>query len=80
MMEAPGRLRWRCRRGMRELDLLLGRWLERRWPAADDDRRRSFCRLLERPDPEIAGWLLGATRPRDAGLAALVDDILRHRA
>lgn len=24
-----GRLRWRCRRGMKELDVLLVRWLER---------------------------------------------------
>ena len=32
-----GRLRWHCRRGMKELDVLLDRWLERSWPAADAD-------------------------------------------
>ena len=28
------RLRWRCRRGMRELDQLLVRYLEREWQQA----------------------------------------------
>ena len=72
-------LRWRCRRGMKELDLLLGDWLERRWDSADALQRRSFQWLLEQPDPEIAAWLIGGARPGDAGHAALIDDIVRHR-
>lgn len=71
-------LRWRCRRGMKELDLLLGGWLERRWGGADAGKRRSFQWLLEQPDPEIAAWLFGGSRPGDAGHAALIDDIVRH--
>ncbi len=70
------RLRWRCRRGMKELDLLLAAWLERRWPAADEDRRRSFRWLLEQPDPDLADWLIGGSRPEDPGHAALVDEIV----
>ena len=73
------RLRWRCRRGMKELDVLLGSWLERRWPEADEGRRRSFQWLLEQPDPDLADWLIGGSRPADAGHAALVDDIVRRR-
>ena len=71
------RLRWRCRRGTKELDLLLGGWLERRWESADGDRRRSFQQLLEQPDPDLADWLTGRSRPADAQLAALVDEIVR---
>ncbi len=73
------RLRWHCRRGMKELDVLLGRWLERSWPKAGDDERRSFEWLLEQPDPDLAGWLIGGDRPSDAKHAALVDDIVRRR-
>jgi len=73
------RLRWRCRRGMKELDMLLGSWLERRWPEADPDRRRAFQWLLEQPDPDLADWLIGGLRPADAVHAALVDDIVRRR-
>lgn len=64
---------------MRELDLLLGGWLERQWPVADEGLRDSFRWLLEQPDPEIAQWLFGGARPGDARHAALLDDIVRRR-
>jgi antitoxin CptB len=73
------RLRWRCRRGMKELDMLLGGWFDRRWPEADPDRRRAFQWLLEQPDPDLADWLIGGARPTDKGHAALVDDIVQRR-
>jgi antitoxin CptB len=73
---AYGRLRWRCRRGMKELDVLLARWLERRWPDADDARRRDFEWLLEQPDPDLVDWLLGGSRPAGRAHASLVDEIV----
>jgi antitoxin CptB len=77
---ADGRLRWRCRRGMKELDVLLSRWLDRSWELAGSDRRRDFERLLEQPDPVLAAWLIGGVRPESPGLARLVDDIVRPPA
>jgi antitoxin CptB len=74
---AMPRLRWQCRRGMKELDVLLSRWLENRWGTADDERRRSFEWLLEQPDPDLVDWLIGGSRPLDTVYAALVDDIVR---
>jgi antitoxin CptB len=71
------RLRWRCRRGMKELDVLLARWLERHWPGADAERRRAFAWLLEQPDPDLADWLIGGARPADPAHAALLDEIAR---
>jgi antitoxin CptB len=61
-MEDPaqrGRLAWRCRRGMKELDLLLREYLDRHWAAAESGDRDAFARLLELPDPELASYLLG---------------------
>jgi antitoxin CptB len=78
--DAEGRLRWRCRRGMKELDVLLARWLERGWATASPSRRRAFEWLLEQPDPDLADWLIGGGRPDDPERAALVDDILFRRA
>ena len=73
-------LRWRCRRGMRELDLLLERYLSRSWPTADLARRAAFAALLELPDPELADLCLGRAAARDPLLAALVADITNvHR-
>lgn len=77
---ACGRLRWRCRRGMKELDALLSRWLEQCWPGADDSRRRDFEWLLEQPDPDLVDWLIGGARPRGSGRARLVDDIVRRQS
>jgi len=71
--EVPlGRLAWRCRRGMKELDLLLLGWLQTRYPGASAVERALFAQVLELPDPEIAGLLLGRPVPADPALAALV--------
>jgi len=61
---------------MKELDLLLGGWLEREWFRADAGRRASFERLLEEQDTQIAAWLLYGARPDEPPLAQLVDEIL----
>jgi len=53
------RLRWRCRRGMRELDYLLGRWLERHWMQTDASEQAIFEALLECQDDLLWRWFMG---------------------
>ena len=65
-------LAWRCRRGVKELDLLLLRWLERSFEAATAEQRAGFAALLELSDPELACYLLGSERPQQAALRAAV--------
>lgn len=72
-----GRLRWRCRRGMRELDVLLLRYLQRDWPRADATEREAFRALLERQDPEINGLLLGRLEPEQEALALVLERLRR---
>jgi antitoxin CptB len=55
----PGQLVWRCRRGMKELDLLLEGYLRQHWPTASIDEKTQFEAFLELPDPTIAAYLLG---------------------
>ena len=69
------RLRWRCRRGMRELDRLLERYLDLAWPAASEAERGIFLRLLDCEDDRLWRWFLGHETPPDADLAALVQRI-----
>lgn len=69
------RLRWRCRRGMRELDALLVRWLERERPGASDAERGDFLRLLDCEDDRLWRWFLGHETPPDDALDALVQRI-----
>ena len=69
------RLAWRCRRGTKELDLLLQRWLARVYPTAHAGSRALFESLLELPDPELSDYLLGGARPDREDLAALIEAI-----
>lgn len=70
----PSRLRWRCRRGMQELDVLLGRWLDLRWNEAAPGQQQAFEDLLECEDDMIWDWLMGRAEP-DPALAGIVEDI-----
>ena len=70
------RLRWRCRRGMRELDQLLLRYLDRRWALDSDAGRAVFLRLLDTEDDKLWRWVMGRERPEDPDLHALVQAIV----
>jgi antitoxin CptB len=74
-----GRLRWRCRRGMKELDTLLTRWLEQSYGVASSQQQRVFREFLELPDPEIAGYLLGRESPGDSERTQLVAALVGAR-
>ncbi|MFP4247758.1 MAG: succinate dehydrogenase assembly factor 2 [Halochromatium sp.] len=66
------RLRWQCRRGMLELDLLLNHFLQHGYADLDHDGRQAFERLLEIEDPILQDWLIGQAVPADAALTALI--------
>ena len=69
------RLRWRCRRGMRELDQLFGRYLDRAWRQASETERGVFLRLLETEDDKLWRWVMGRERPEHDDVHALVRHI-----
>jgi antitoxin CptB len=75
--EEYSRLRWRCRRGMQELDELLARYLEQDYLVASRSDREAFGRILELQDPEIFGYLLGGIIPEEGPLRHVVDRIRR---
>ncbi len=58
------RLRWRCRRGLLENDLVLSRLLERRGPAFSTDEHQQLLALLSLDDTLL--WDLIAGRCDDA--------------
>lgn len=70
-------LEWRCRRGMKELDLLLLRYLKRRHARASNDERRAFVEFLELPDPDLARYLIAGDVPSDPRQAALCRAVLQ---
>lgn len=66
MTEEFNRLRWRCRRGMLELDAWLGGFLEAAYPGLDRAEQAAFGRLIEQEDMDLYAWLSGqATAPAE---------------
>ena len=70
------RARWRCRRGMKELDVLLERFAARALDRLDDAGLDALERLLGQPDQDIHAWLVsepGSQAPPEMeGIVALV--------
>jgi antitoxin CptB len=65
---------------MKELDLVLQRWLEQYYPRAGAAERAAFAEFLELPDPELARYLLGGVRPDNPAFAAIVAQLAAPRA
>lgn len=75
MTEHP-ELRWRCRRGMRELDILLEDYLNKQYERASLGEQRAFKMLLELTDPQLYGYLLGKQVPTEKPLQKVVNRII----
>ena len=63
-----GLLRWRCRRGMRELDAALVAYLDNHYSEAAWDEKAAFCALLDMPDPDIMRLVAGQPSANNATL------------
>lgn len=74
------RLAWRCRRGTRELDLLLGGYLQHRYARAPAAQQGAFKRLLELPEPQLLALLTGRCEPQDKDIAHVIHGLARWSA
>ena len=73
---AHGRLKWHCRRGMRELDVLLERYLAREYAGAPPPQKAAFETLLSLQDPEILALITGRVVADDDSLRDVVQRLL----
>lgn len=72
------RLRWACRRGMLELDVLLGNFLNEAYPALSEQQQLVFTDFLNHPDPELMAWIMGRETPPTEALAQMARAIHTH--
>lgn len=78
MREAERRkLRWRSRRGMLELDLLLAPFAEEALDSLSREERALYGELLEREDRDLHRWLFGRARPEER-FGPLIERIRRR--
>ena len=72
------RLRWACRRGMLELDVLFMPFVEESYEALSSEDKDIFERLLGCQDPELFAWFMGHEKCEDPELNRLVQFILKR--
>jgi len=65
-------VRWKSRRGMKELDVMLGRYLDERWQHAGASERTAYVALLDLQDPELWDLLLARAQVGDEATSDVV--------
>ena len=59
------RIKWRCRRGTKELDFLLLAYFNQQYTVADAEDKAAFLRLLELQDPSIIDYFAKPKKIKD---------------
>ena len=72
------RLRWRSRRGLLELDLLLLPFYDEMYSELEADQQQTFVDMLEEDDPDLLMWFSRKAVPENNQMAALVEIILNR--
>lgn len=78
LIDNKPRLRWACRRGMLELDLLFSPFVDQAYDDLSDENKAIFERLLSCQDPELFAWFMGHEECEDAELNSMVQLILNR--
>ncbi len=73
-------LRWRCRRGMLELDILLNHFVNNDYEQLKNDQKNTFDRLLDYPDQLLFDLFLGHMESSDNNVSNLVQTIRQSTA
>ncbi len=72
-MSELNRVRWQCRRGMLELDLVLQRFSKTHLERLDTAQLKAFQELLELPDSELFDVVMGRATPAGPNLQRVVE-------
>ncbi len=76
-MENINKLAWRCRRGTKELDVLMQRFLNVHYQSASPELQQAFERMLEMQDPVLYDLLVGRKGSTDEYINQVIEHIYR---
>ena len=79
MSDKKSRLLWRCRRGIKEMDIIFQDFVNHSYDQLTDDKKNSFSRLLDEQDLDILNWIMGKDKPYDNELVNIVNIIRESR-
>ncbi len=69
------RLRWQCRRGMLELDALLGDFVDHHYLSLDEQQQVTFKTILSYPDQLLFDYFFGNGKPIDKDVNHVIERI-----
>ena len=79
MHEEKSRILWRCRRGIKEMDIVLQDFIKDSYDELNNENKSAFSKLLEEEDLDILNWILGKDKPEDAALIEIIKKIRSSR-
>lgn len=74
-MENISRLKWACRRGMLELDVIFMPFVENHYLQLPESEKNVFQRLLNADDPDLYAWFMGHKTCEDPEFAQMIKKI-----
>ena len=72
------RLKWHARRGMLELDLILGRFVEKYLDILSNEQLDLFEHFLTQADPDLYAWLMEYEQPTNPEFTTIIKLIKLH--
>ncbi len=76
--EERARIKWACRRGMLELDVVIMPFYEECFDLLNESEQQDFVALLQCDDPDLFNWVMQNGRSSDEKLANMIDKIVAH--
>ncbi|WP_087023809.1 succinate dehydrogenase assembly factor 2 [Thaumasiovibrio subtropicus] len=76
--EEKARIKWSCRRGMLELDVIVMPFFEECFESLTEKEQQDFVALMKCDDPDLFTWMMGHGRSDNLALAAMTDKIVAH--
>ena len=67
------RIRWNCRRGLLELDIILGNFLSRHLDHLDQEQMELFKELLAYEDNDLLDMVMERAEPVNSQLSAVLE-------
>jgi antitoxin CptB len=67
------RLRWQCRRGLLELDLVLARFMDNRYPSMKAAEVELLTEMLDYPDQDLWDMIIGRLQPVDKRVTPVLE-------
>lgn len=78
--ETMRKLRWSCRRGMLELDIILSEFLENHFASISNSAQNSFIRLLACEDQQLYNWLIKHESCENQEFQTIIKDIIHAKS